>query len=106
VILQELGDSAAAAHTMDSLGYIHRHLGDRRQAVACYLQARDLFREVGQSEGEADSLTYIGDIHYDNGDVDAARHSWRQALNIYGQLDHPRVEHVRAKLAPVPALRH
>ncbi len=99
-MLQELDDTVGAAYAMDSVAYIHRHLGDRHQAVACYQQARDLYREVGESEGEAEALTHLGDIHHENGDVDAARDAWRQALDILSQLGHPGAEQVRAKLTP------
>ena len=46
--LQELHDTLSAAYTMDSLAYIYRQIGDRRQALACYQQTSDLFREAGE----------------------------------------------------------
>jgi tetratricopeptide (TPR) repeat protein len=85
---------------MDSVAYIHHRLGDRHQAIACYQQTRDLYREVGESEGEAEALTHLGDIHHDSGDVDAARDAWRQALDILSRLGHPGAEEVRVKLTP------
>jgi tetratricopeptide (TPR) repeat protein len=96
--MRELGDAMGAAYTMDSLAYIHRGLGDRQQAIACYRQARDMFREAGEPEGEAEALSYIGDIHHDSDDPDAARDAWREALAILTQLNHPDAERLRAKL--------
>ena len=97
-MLQELDDTAGAAHAMDSLAYIHRQLGDRHQAIACYQQASDLFQEVGDSQGAADALTVLGDLHDDNEDVEAACAARRQALDILSRLGHPGAEQVRAKL--------
>jgi DNA-binding SARP family transcriptional activator/tetratricopeptide (TPR) repeat protein len=102
--LQELDDSVGEAYTLDSIAFIHRQLGNRQQAIACYQRTYALYRAIGESEGEAESLTLMGDIHYENGDFDAARHAWRQALDILSLLDLPDVEQqVRAKLAPLPA---
>ena len=36
---------------------------------------------------------------YDTGDLATARLSWRQALDILTELDHPSAKRVRAKLA-------
>src|SRR6185437_9216687 len=102
-MLQELDDTAGAAHALGSLAYIHHQLGDQHQAIACYQRSRDLHREVGDSQGEADALTNLGDIYDDNGELDAAHAVWRQALKILRQLKHPGAEQVRAKLARMPA---
>jgi uncharacterized protein HemY len=101
-MLQELDDTAGAAHAMESLANIHRQLGDRHQAIARYQQASDLFREVGDAQGEADALTALGDLHDDNGDVEAASAVRRQALDILSRLGHPGAELVRAKLTAHP----
>jgi tetratricopeptide (TPR) repeat protein len=96
--LRELGDAVGVAYTMDSLAYIHRGLGDREQAIACYRQARDLYREAGEPEGEAEVLGFIGDIHHECNDLEAARDAWREALAIFTQLNHPDTGQLRAKL--------
>jgi tetratricopeptide (TPR) repeat protein len=56
------------------LGYAHHHLGQYRDAVACYQRALALFRETEDRYFEADTLAHLGDTHYAAGD------SWRRSL--------------------------
>jgi DNA-binding SARP family transcriptional activator/Tfp pilus assembly protein PilF len=95
---REAGDRGAQADTLDSLGYAHHHLGDYPQAMACYQDAIELQRESGDYRGRADTLTHLGDSQLATGDPESARRTWRRALAILDDLEHPGADEVRAKL--------
>ncbi|HEV7649739.1 MAG TPA: BTAD domain-containing putative transcriptional regulator [Actinophytocola sp.] len=95
----DLGDQLGAAQTWHSLGYCHDHLGDYSKAISCHEAAIDLFRDSGYRFSEAYALTSLGDAHEHAGDHDAARSAWLDAEDIFGQLGHPDVDKVRARLA-------
>jgi predicted negative regulator of RcsB-dependent stress response len=66
--------------------------------VRCYERSLSLCRELADRYNEADTFDHIGDAHCGLGDLDAARRAWQQAARIFGDLDHPDSERVRAKL--------
>jgi tetratricopeptide (TPR) repeat protein len=82
----------------DSLGYIHRQLGDHREATTCYRQALRLYREAGDRYNEADVLTHLGEASDAAGDPEAARGTWRQAVRILDELGHQDADQLRSKL--------
>ena len=98
VLVWELGDLSTQAHTWDSLGYIYLHLNRHLQAAGCYQHAILLFSATGDLYGEAASLSCLGDVHDAVGAGGAARRAWMRALDIFGRLDHPDANKVRAKL--------
>jgi predicted negative regulator of RcsB-dependent stress response len=77
----------------------HFHLNAYDEALACYGRALAAFRGEQDRQYEAIVLTHIGDAEHAAGDSHAARGSWRQALEILAELDHPDAGAVRAKLA-------
>jgi DNA-binding SARP family transcriptional activator len=93
------GDRGAQADTLDSLGYAHHHLGDYARAMGCYQDAIDLQHESGDVRGEADTLTHLGDAQRAAGEAESARRTWRRALAILDDLEHPGAGDVRARLA-------
>jgi tetratricopeptide (TPR) repeat protein len=99
VIYTELGDLHGQAHTWDSLGYAHHHLGHHARAMACYRNTLTMVRHLGDRYQEADTLGNLGDVHFATGDSHAAHDAWQRALTILDELDHPDAEQVRAKLA-------
>jgi hypothetical protein len=44
------------------------------------------------------------DAHHAAGDADLAQATWRQALTILDELDHPEAGEVRSKLQPATTL--
>ncbi|MGB2567661.1 BTAD domain-containing putative transcriptional regulator [Micromonospora citrea] len=96
-LLERLGDPVGMAGAWDSLGYAYRHL-DLRAAIACYRQALTLYRQLGDRLNEGLTLRHLGETEHAVGDVDAARRSWRQALDILTEVEHPDAERVRALL--------
>jgi tetratricopeptide (TPR) repeat protein len=96
--IQDLGERNWEESTWRSLGYIHHQLGSYQQAITCYQRSLDLSRELGDRYNEADTLDHLGDVHRSAGDLASARRAWAHALRIFGMLDHPDGDRVRAKL--------
>ncbi|MEU9504826.1 BTAD domain-containing putative transcriptional regulator [Micromonospora sp. NPDC048170] len=101
-LLDRLGDPVGMAGALDSLGYAYRQV-DLREALACYQRALGLYRGLGDRMNEALTLRNLGEAQHGGGEIDAARESWRQALDIFTGLDHPDAEQVRALLNEAPA---
>jgi tetratricopeptide (TPR) repeat protein len=97
-VYQRTGSTFGQAKVLDSLGYAYHHRGEHGHAVDRYHQAIALFRDIGDRYNEADTLTRLGDAHHATGDHLRAGASWRAALDILTELDHPNVVEVRAKL--------
>ena len=97
-LLGDIGDRDGQAHTWDSLGYAHHHLGDHRQAISCYQRAADLFRDLGDRYSEAGILVRLGETHRAAGDLDAAHDTWECAMGIFDELAHPHGCRIRARL--------
>ncbi|MFD5319086.1 ATP-binding protein [Streptomyces sp. NPDC127098] len=95
---RELGERHAEAGALDSLGYAHHHLAQYTEAARCFARALDLVRGFGDRYGETEILNHLGDTQLAAGDVDAARRTRRTAVEIGGQIGHPAVEELRAKL--------
>jgi tetratricopeptide (TPR) repeat protein len=98
-LLEEFDDRERQTYAWDSIAYAHHHLGQHSQAVMCYRHALNLCRDLGDLSLEADILNRFGDAHYAAQDPDAARDAWQNALDIFAELDHPRVDQIRIKLA-------
>jgi tetratricopeptide (TPR) repeat protein len=96
--MRDLGERHWEGAIWDSLGYAHHQRGDYRQAVTCYERAIALSRELADRFNEADTLSSLGDVHHSAGDTGAARRAWGEALRIFGEIDHPDRDKVRAKL--------
>ena len=71
---------------MDSLGYIHRHLGRYDSAIDCYERAVDAFDELGNRYQLADTLDSLGDTYAAAGEPDRARAAWRRAATMLDEL--------------------
>jgi len=96
---REVGDRHGEAGTWDAVGYAHHHLGDPRQAIACYGHALRAYRELGDRSGEACVLVHLGDAHEKAGGLAAAGEAWRHSLDILDELNPAQAETVRAKLS-------
>ncbi|MEV6237869.1 BTAD domain-containing putative transcriptional regulator [Lentzea sp. NPDC051838] len=100
--LLEPDDLDGQASTWDSLGYIHHHRGDHREAIECYQRSLDVFRSLGDHYWTADVLIHLGDSHLAAGDAHAAGVAWKEALEILDDLGHPHADAVRSRISPVP----
>ena len=101
-LFQGLHDAAGEAGTWDSVGYAHHSLGELPQAIAAYQTSIDRFRVIGDRFYEAGTLVRLGDVQFAAGDADAAERTWREALGILEELQHPDAAKVTAKLDGLP----
>ncbi|MFJ2257202.1 AfsR/SARP family transcriptional regulator [Streptomyces sp. NPDC087844] len=96
-----LGDHINAAHTWDSMGHAHHHLGQYADAVTAFEHALGLYRRQGDLPWFiAGTLTRLGDTHQGAGTPDAARAAWTEALSIMEDLGHADTESLRDRLNP------
>ncbi|WP_189133119.1 AfsR/SARP family transcriptional regulator [Wenjunlia tyrosinilytica] len=97
------GDRRGEVSTLDSLGYIAHLSGRHGQALDHYHQALSMSRELSRDIGiaatafEANVLAHLGDTYQALNRTSAARHCWRQALDLY------RTQHRTAAAARVQA---
>jgi tetratricopeptide (TPR) repeat protein len=98
-LFNKMGDEYGEAATWDSLGEAHLRRGDHAQAITCYQRTIEVCREMGDHYHEAIGLDHLGDAHHAAGDRKAAQGAWRQALATLGELPHPALDQIRAKLA-------
>jgi transcriptional regulator with XRE-family HTH domain/tetratricopeptide (TPR) repeat protein len=87
-------------YALDSLAYVHWHLGHHAEAADCYRRAIELFGEEGHRYRKAQTLAHAGDAHHATGNQAAAQQAWKQARDILDDLHHPDADTIRAKLTP------
>lgn len=97
-IHQEIGDPSGEAGALDSLGWAHHHLKQYPQALDCFDQALVLYQPMGDRYLVAEALIHIGDTHMAAENPEKAAESWRAALSILEEFDHPDIAQVSAKL--------
>jgi tetratricopeptide (TPR) repeat protein len=83
---------------LDSVGYAHHHLGHYDEAITCYEEAIELWRDLGDRYNEADTLTHLGDTHHAANRREDGLRAWQRALTILEELGHADAEQVRSKL--------
>ncbi|NUR47039.1 MAG: tetratricopeptide repeat protein, partial [Hamadaea sp.] len=98
-ILEELGERATMADVWDSLGHAYHQLGRFPEAIGYYERAVRQSREMGDRRHEASHLARLGDTQASAGEHDTARRSWRAALAIFDDIEHPEAAAIRSKLA-------
>jgi transcriptional regulator with XRE-family HTH domain/tetratricopeptide (TPR) repeat protein len=92
-------DPCLEGYLEDSLGYVHRRLGDLPAAVTHYTRAVRIFRAISAPQLAARSLSDLGDCQADAGDVEAAVKSWQLGLSIIDDADHPAADQIRRKIS-------
>jgi class 3 adenylate cyclase/tetratricopeptide (TPR) repeat protein len=81
----------------DALHFVHKLRGDFRAAIYCSQQALSI-RPPDRTAARAQYLTDLGDNYQAVGDLDNARRTWQDALQIFDDLHHPHAEGLRARL--------
>jgi len=69
-----------------NLGRCYRSLGRGQQALDCLQQALGSHRASGSRHRQAVTLRALGAVQAENGQAAEARHSWTEALAIFGEL--------------------
>jgi tetratricopeptide (TPR) repeat protein len=101
---QEPRDDLSAAHTSDTIGYIHYKLGDYGLAEDSYRQSLRLFRAAGAGRStEASTLAGLGDVLLARGQRAAAAAAWQQALGLFTEADEQEAASVKARLGQLEA---
>lgn len=95
-------ESIVYASLWDSMAYVYQRLGDHARATDCYLRAIDIYNRQSEQGDRARSLARLGDTHFAAGRPDAAADAWREAMEIFVQLESPDAEPLRLKLAGKP----
>lgn len=98
-LVERLADRDGQADILNTIGLAHHHAGEYGRAVESYQRALELYRTQCSPYWESATLGHLGDTHHAAGDLPAARVAWGQALAILTELDHPRAEQVRDRLA-------
>ena len=80
--MEEVGDRAGLATTLNNIGAVYDDLGDRQQALTYYQQALPIREEVGDRAGLAVTLNNIGVVYDALGDRQQALTYYQQALPI------------------------
>jgi len=75
------------AKTTNNIGIIYYTHRDSQKALYYYLQAIDLFRQLGASRLEAACLVNIGSIYTTTGQPEEALQWYERALLVYKELD-------------------
>ncbi len=92
------GDPLNEAATWDSVGFALLHLGRLDEAISCLRTALGIINGLRTGYYETTMLIHLGDAYHAAGDVDLARQSWREALDILEGLNHSDADQVRARL--------
>jgi len=74
------------AHTLYSLGEVHRMTNQYDDAVAHYQQALPIYQSIGDQLGHANTLKALGDVHRMTNQYDDAVAHYQQALPIYQSI--------------------
>jgi tetratricopeptide (TPR) repeat protein len=93
------GDVWWRGRALRSLGSALHKVGSFERAAGYQRRAVTVFAVSGALYDQAKSLVALGITLREVGDVDEARECWREALDIYAQLDLPEAAHARDLLA-------
>ena len=80
---RSMGDRAAEAGALISLGVVHWQMGDYPAAIDEVTQSLELFREAGDGRGEARALGNLGVVHTSTGDLELSIDFHEQALDRF-----------------------
>jgi tetratricopeptide (TPR) repeat protein/DNA-binding XRE family transcriptional regulator len=100
-LIAKLGGCQFEGDVWDTLGYIEFNIGEFTRAADHFEFALALCHDRGDRSGEAAILTHIGNARHAASELPKARRAWQRALAIYDDLQHPRADEVRAKLASI-----
>jgi tetratricopeptide (TPR) repeat protein len=82
------------------LGLVHRLHGEFGVAINSYQEALTVLPDAGPRSvlPRADILINLGDTYQAAGDQQAARHAWRDALQILDDIHHPGAKQLAVRL--------
>jgi len=80
---RKAGDRSGETVTLNSIGEIHRSLGEMQKALEKYNEALPLWRAVGDRSGEATTLNNIGQVYQSLGETQKALEKFNEALPLW-----------------------
>jgi DNA-binding SARP family transcriptional activator/tetratricopeptide (TPR) repeat protein len=80
---RHLGDRAAQATVLQSLGNVHYYPRRFAEAMDCYREALAIRREVGDRSGEANVLNNIGNVYLETSRFDEAERYFTDAVALH-----------------------
>jgi tetratricopeptide (TPR) repeat protein len=98
-VLRTIGNRWVEGVVLDILGTVHHRLQRHDDALEHYRRALETHRDVGNRWGEGHTLGHVGEVHLAAGRTESARVTWKQALAIFEEFDHPDVREMRERLA-------
>jgi tetratricopeptide (TPR) repeat protein/transcriptional regulator with XRE-family HTH domain len=96
-ICQQTRDLSSHANTLNSLGELLLATGQAAGALGQYAAALDLAVQAGEKYEQARAHAGLASGYQRGGEPRAQQH-WREALNLYAELDAPEAGQVRAQL--------
>jgi DNA-binding SARP family transcriptional activator len=100
-ILRDLGEVTGEADTLHSLGVAYAGLAQHTDALESFGLALEIEERLGRQYKIAVVLYDTGIVYDALGDDAAALRCWRRSLDLFGDLDDPRAEHLRSKMVDV-----
>ncbi len=97
-LFRQAGDRYGEAHTLESLGYAEQHRGNHAAAIELYERGSVLCDEIGERYLKGQLLTRLGETFLAVTEPDAARRSWRAALDIFDEIDPRSAADLRERL--------
>jgi tetratricopeptide (TPR) repeat protein len=88
-VLEQVGDPADIALSLNNIGAIYNTQGKLEQALNCFEQARALFEQVGDPADIALSLNNIGAIYRKQGKLEQALNYYERARALFEQVGNP-----------------
>ena len=85
------------------MGHVYRNQAELARSLACYRTAARLSAAIEDRYKRAVALSSTAEIHLERGSREDAVRAWREALDLFGLLDHPRADEVRARLEGLAA---
>jgi tetratricopeptide (TPR) repeat protein len=102
-LFRKIGDRAGQAWALNGLGEATLAAGKADDALAHHTAALQVAKRATTRDQQARAHTGLGQYHEALGDATLANDHYRQAINLYTDLDMPEAEEVRRQLA---GLRH
>jgi tetratricopeptide (TPR) repeat protein len=102
-IAREDSDREAEAEALNEMGNSLCHLGRAQEALECHQEALVVTMEVGDRYQEARSHHGIAESLASTTKANAAQSHWKQALDIFTELDTPEAELVTTRLRQIRA---
>jgi tetratricopeptide (TPR) repeat protein len=81
-LFRVLGDQQREVITLNDIGYIYLHLGQKQKALEYFNQSLPILRQVGNKRWEAMTLHSIGVVYSDLGQKQKALEFYNQSLQL------------------------